>query len=165
MRENQQLFESGTFFTGCNYWASHAGTNMWRDWNAEAVENDFKRLAEANIKVVRLFPRWDDFQPLRMHFAGGNEPYELRLREDPLPFTEAGRAGVDIVMADRFETVCDLAQKYGIKLIVGLVTGWMSGRLFVPPAVYGRDMLTDPFALKWETRFVRHFVRTFRDRD
>ena len=36
------IFEDGRrFFVGCNYWASHAGTNMWRDWSAESVEADF----------------------------------------------------------------------------------------------------------------------------
>ncbi len=39
----------------------------------------------------------------------------------------------------------------------------MSGRLFVPPALEGRNVLTDPLAILWETRFVRHFVRRFKD--
>ena len=40
MTKNQKLFESGKFFTGCNYWASHAGTNMWHDWQPDVVESD-----------------------------------------------------------------------------------------------------------------------------
>ena len=28
------------FFTGANYWASHAGTFMWRDWDALQVEKE-----------------------------------------------------------------------------------------------------------------------------
>jgi endo-1,4-beta-mannosidase len=28
------------FIIGVNYWASHAGTNMWRDWNEEVVRAD-----------------------------------------------------------------------------------------------------------------------------
>ena len=38
------LFESGKFFVGCNYWASHAGIYMWRNWNAEQVEQDLATL-------------------------------------------------------------------------------------------------------------------------
>ncbi|MBQ8510809.1 MAG: cellulase family glycosylhydrolase [Clostridia bacterium] len=163
MRENQTLFESGRFFTGCNYWASHAGTDMWHNWNAEVVESDLVRLSEANIKVMRMFPRWDDFQPLRMHRGAQGEERELRLGEEPLPFTEAGRAGVDIVMADRFEVFCDLAQKYGIKLIVGLVTGWMSGRMYMPEAFAGRPLLSDPMVMRWQIRFVRYMVRRFKN--
>lgn len=161
MQNNQMLFESGKFFTGCNYWASHAGTNMWRDWQPEVIEKDFARLAEADLRVVRLFPRWDDFQPLTMHRAGGGGEREIRLREDPLPFTDAGKAGVDIVMADRFETVCNLAEKYGIRLIVGLITGWMSGRMFAPEAFACRNLLADPLVMRWQIRFVRYMVRRF----
>ncbi len=163
MKENQKIFESGKFFTGCNYWASHAGTNMWHDWSEETVESDLKRLSEANIKVMRMFPLWSDFQPLRMHYQGGGNPMELRLREDPLPHTPEGRAGLDPVMLDRFETFLDLAKKYGIKLIVGLITGWMSGRMFMPEAFAGRGLLTDPMVITWQTKFVRYMVKRFKD--
>lgn len=163
MKENQKLFESGKFFTGCNYWASHAGTNMWHDWNAEVVDSDLKRLSEANIKVIRMFPLWSDFQPLRMHRSGGSSERELRIREEPLPHTEEGRAGLDPIMLDRFEFFLDTAEKYGIKLIVGLVTGWMSGRMFMPEAFAGRGLLTDPMVISWQTRFVRYMVKRFKN--
>ncbi len=39
----------------------------------------------------------------------------------------------------------------------------MSGRLFVPPALESRNVITDPIAILWETRFVRAFVRNFKD--
>jgi hypothetical protein len=35
-------------------------------------------------------------------------------------------------MLDRFRTLADLADAQGLTLIIGLITGWMSGRLFVP---------------------------------
>ena len=63
----------------------------------------------------------------------------------------------------RFGVFADLADQNGLKLMVGLVTGWMSGRLFVPPAVEGLNILTDPRAILWQVRFVRHFVGGFRD--
>ena len=163
MLKDQKIFESGKFFTGCNYWASHAGTNMWHDWNAEIVESDLKRLSEANIKVMRMFPLWSDFQPLRMHRSGGSAERELRIGEDPLPHTEEGRAGVDPVMIERFRVFLDLAEKYEIKLIVGLVTGWMSGRMYMPEAFAGKGLLTDPLVISWQTRFVRYMVKRFKD--
>lgn len=165
MKHQNALFKSGTFFTGCNYWASHAGTNMWNDWNPRAVDEDFERLAQSHIRVLRIFPLWSDFQPIRMHYAGQGAEAEIRLREDPLPFTEAGRAGVDIVMADRFETVCDLAKKHGLLLVVGLVTGWMSGRLHVPEALQGRNILTDPVCIRWQLKFIHYMVKRFRDHE
>lgn len=152
-----------SFFTGCNYWASHAGTNMWSDWNETVVEQDFKALRDAKLTVLRVFPLWSDFQPIVQHRAYAGQLREVRLREEPLPDTEAGRAGVDAVMLERFERLCDLAAHYDLKLIVGLLTGWMSGRLHVPPALDGLNVLTDPFAIQWELRFVRCMVRRFKD--
>ena len=163
MNNNDTLFTSGKYFTGCNYWASHAGTNMWRDWRPEVVDDDLRRLAEYNVRVVRMFPNWRDFQPLRIHYGGGSSEREMRLGEDPLPFTDAGRAGVDIVMADRFGQFCDIAQKHGIRLIVGLVTGWMSGRMHMPEAFQGKGLLSDPLVIRWQIRFVRYMVRRFKD--
>ncbi|MBE6626588.1 MAG: beta-mannanase [Ruminococcaceae bacterium] len=163
MKKNQELFESGKFFVGVNYWASHAGMFMWRNWDADVVEKDFKQLSEEGIEVLRVFPLWPDFQPLRLHQSGGSVANEYRHGEEPFPFTEAGKCGVDQVMADRFEVFCDLAEKYNLKLIVGLITGWMSGRTFVPESLVGRQPLKDHGVMKWEIRFVRYMVRRFKD--
>ncbi len=155
-------FQSGHFFIGCNYWASHAGTRMWSDWNEEVVMDDLRRLAEANVTTLRVFPLWSDFQPLRLHLGCAGAPKEVRLGEEPLPATESGRAGLHEVMLSRFARFCDLAHAQGIRLIVGLLTGWMSGRIFAPEMLQGRNLLTDPMALQWEIRFVRQMVRLFR---
>ena len=63
---------------------------------------------------------------------------------------------------DTFLSICD---KYKIKVIVGLITGWMSGRLYVPTALYGKDVLTDPTALYFEQLFIRGFVSRFKSKD
>ena len=159
-----KIFDSGKFFTGCNYWASHAGTNMWSDWRPDVVEADFARLADAKVGVLRIFPLWSDFQPLRIHRGGGGFEREYRLREEPLPHTEAGQAGLDEVMLERFGVFCDLAEKYGLQLIVGLVTGWMSGRMHMPEAFAGKALLTDPAVIRWQVRFVRYMVKHFKDK-
>jgi hypothetical protein len=159
------LTGQGRFVVGCNYWASHAGTAMWRDWRPEAIEQDFQALSAAGLQVLRVFPLWPDFQPLNLLLTGEGQPMEIRHGEQPLPATEAGRAGVSSEMMERFQAFADKAGEYGLKLVVGLITGWMSGRLFVPPAFEGRNVLTDPLAIQWETRFVRYFVRNFKDHD
>ena len=41
--ENKSPLEEGTFVFGANYWASHAGTRMWRDWDERVGEEDFHR--------------------------------------------------------------------------------------------------------------------------
>lgn len=164
-KETQRgMFEAGgRFFVGCNYWASHAGIAMWRKWDADTVRADLKLLSENAVEVLRVFPLWPDFQPISRHTAGGQSFVEMRFGEQPLPDTPAGRAGVDPVMVERFRTLCAYAAEYRLRLIVGLVTGWMSGRMFVPPAFSGVNVLTDPTALKWEVRMVRHLVSELRN--
>jgi hypothetical protein len=177
-----KLITPGSFIIGCNYWASHAGTHMWRDWQPDVVAADFKQLAEAGLQVLRVFPLWPDFQPITQLYGGGGSTYEIRhgeqplkvegykLKVDPLENLQpsifnplVAQAGLSPTALIHFAHFADLAQQNGLQLIVGLLTGWMSGRLFVPPALEGRNVLTDPLALLWETRFVRAFVRSFKD--
>lgn len=152
------------FHLGCNYWASHAGIYMWRNWDEKTVEEDLKRLAACGIKVLRVFPLWSDFQPLT--YVRGNGYYEIRNGDAPLdPTTPEGLAGVDPVMMDRFEKFILLAKRYGMQLIVPLITGWMSGRMFFPPAFAQRNAVSDYETIKWELRFIRYFVNRFKDFD
>jgi len=159
----QSAFPSGKFFIGCNYWASHAGTAMWRDWRPGEIERDLECLADAGVQVLRVFPLWPDFQPIHFLRGGGGAPREVRFGEEPLPDADAGRAGVSEEALERFQWFADCAHRHGLRLSVGLITGWMSGRLFVPPALEGRPIHTDPTALMWQVRFVRCFVRRFRE--
>jgi len=157
------LTEPGAFVVGCNYWASHAGTAMWSDWRPEVVERDLKALADGGLQVLRVFPLWPDFQPITQLRGGGGNAVEIRHGETPLSDDAAGRAGVSEEMIGRFDHFARMAEQNGLRLVVGLITGWMSGRYFVPPALEERNVLTDPLALKWETRFVTYFVERFLD--
>jgi hypothetical protein len=143
---------------------------MWADWRPEVVEADLRQLAAAGLQALRVFPLWPDFQPLILLRTGAGQPREYRLGEAPLPLgestlpeDESGRAGVSPTAIQHFAEFADLAEKYGLKLIAGLITGWMSGRLFVPPAFEGLNVLTDPEAIQWQVRFVRYFVKRFKD--
>ena len=160
---NDFLTKPGSFVLGCNYWASHAGTAMWEQWDAAVVEDNFKRLSSQGIRVFRVFPTWSDFQPVCLLRQYHNLPGEYRFGEEPLPGDPMGRAGVSREAMEHFGILASLAGKYGIDLIVGLLTGWMSGRMFVPPALEGKNLLTDPEAIRWEVRFVQTFVSAFRD--
>jgi hypothetical protein len=157
------LQNPGTFVTGCNYWASHAGTAMWSAWKPKVVEDDFRRLREARIRVLRVFPLWPDFQPIHLLRGYLGRPMEVRFGEEPLPEDKTGQAGMSEVALGRFATFAELAIRYDMQLVVALVTGWMSGRLFVPPALEGRNVLTDPLAIRWQVRFVQCFVSRFKD--
>ena len=160
--QNHPLLQPGKFITGCNYWASHAGTAMWADWRPDIVQADLQQLAGAGLEVLRVFPLWPDFQPIRELTTGAGRPQEIRLGDQPLGDDETGRAGLSAEMLARFGVFLNLAHAQGLKLIVGLLTGWMSGRLFLPPALEKINVLTDPRAILWELRFVRAFVRRFR---
>jgi len=155
--------EAGRFILGCNYWASHAGTAMWTDWQPEVVDRDLARLAEAGLDTLRVFPLWPAFQPITLLRGHAGRPVEFAHGERTLEATEAGRAGVSAEAVGRFAEFLDLAEKHRFRLIVPLITGWMSGRWFVPPALEGRNVLTDPVAIQWQVRFVRYFVRRFRE--
>lgn len=155
----KEFLPSGQFTIGCNYWASHAGTAMWSDWRPDVVEADLRQLSAEGMELLRIFTLWPDFQPL---YRLDNHKPELWFGETLRPDTDAGRAGVSEVALERFQVFADLAEKHKIKLLVGLVTGWMSGRLFVPPAFVGRNPLTDPLARQWQIRLVRCLVRRFK---
>jgi endo-1,4-beta-mannosidase len=157
------VFKSGSFFVGCNYWASNAGMHMWREWDESVVAKDMEDMARDGLEVLRVFPLWSDFQPINLLTLAGGGNAEVGFGEKKLPDTEAGRAGVSEEAIERFEIMADNAHKNGLKLIVGLITGWMSGRLFVPPALEQRNLYTDSFALRWQVRFVRYFVKRFKD--
>jgi hypothetical protein len=157
------LLQPGRFTLGCNYWASHAGTEMWRHWQPDTIDADFARLAAHGLTLVRVFPLWPDFQPITQLRGGAGSPVEIRLGEDRLPPGPLGQAGVSEVMVGRLVELCRLAHRHGLQLIIGLVTGWMSGRLFVAPALEGRDPITDPTSLAWQIKFVRALVTATRD--
>ncbi len=160
---NNNIFESGEFFVGVNYWASNAGIQMWNRWDEECVKRDLDLLVEANIKVVRMFPLWSDFQPIE-NYRGGNGGLKCVSRDavKAIDSPEA-LAGIDPVMADRLERFLDLCAERGVKIILGLITGWMSGRLYVPRALEGLNLFTNPMALRWEVRYVTYLVRRFKD--
>ena len=89
------------FLLGCNYWASNAGIYMWRRWDEEEVEKDLAFLKSYGLNTLRVFPLWSDFQPVEKQFTFGGE-YEIRLFDQPLPHSGAGRYGVDEKMVERF---------------------------------------------------------------
>lgn len=148
----------GEFCLGANYWASHAGIFMWRDWRADIIEQDFLKLAGIGLTAIRVFPLWPDFQPLHELRGVFGRTVEYRHGEAPL----ASQSGVSEAMLDRFETMADLASENGLDLVVGLLTGWMSGRFFAPPALEHRNAITDPVSIQWQVRFLSTFVSRFR---
>ena len=157
----ESLLQDGKLFLGINYWSSRDAIKMWENWDADVVENDFKKISGAGIKILRVFPLWPVFQPL-CPMNSNFDTVDYRFKDGlPLPDTEAGRVGVSESACEHFEEFCKLAEKYGLKLMVGLITGHMSFRYFAPPAFEGRNPISDPTVVKWELRFIKYFVKRF----
>lgn len=149
------------FILGCNYWASNAGTEMWNQWDEKAVREDFEILSSHGVKYLRVFPNWRDFQPVIPYYGceGRHKGYLLdgdKMPQNPYYLAEA--------MLDKFDRFCELAEEYNLKFIVGLITGWMSGRLFLPPVLYGKNLYSDATALMLEQKFIKGFVKWFKDK-
>ena len=155
----EDIFRPGEFFVGCNYWGSKAGIHMWRaqDWDAAEIKKDLAALAATGVEVMRVFPTWSEFQPIIEYRCGTGNTRGYLYEGSETPIRNLG--GLDEAAMARFRFFCDEAQRNNIKLMVSLVTGWMSGRLFYPRVLEGKDLLTDSDALMWEGRFVRAFVR------
>ena len=156
--EQQTRFGNGEFRCGCNYWASHAGIFMWRNWNPGRVESDLDKLAANGMTVLRVFPLWPDFQPLTSQYAVSGRFRGWSQNGEPLK----NYAAVEDEMIARFRFLCRAAEKRGQSLVVGLLTGWMSGRLFPPPALERKNPITDAESIMWQTRFVKYFVERLR---
>ncbi len=158
MKDYGNLCKNGKLFFGLNYWSSKDAIKMWENWNAKEIDKDLKIIKEYGITHLRVFPLWSYFQPIHA-LRSNNKIVEYAFANEPLPDTEAGRAGVSEVACQRFEEFCALAEKYDFKLIVGLITGHMSFRYFAPPALEGKNLVNDPTAIKWELRFIHYFVK------
>ena len=150
------------FMIGCNYWASNAGVEMWNNWDEDVVRKDIKALCNYGIKHIRVFPNWRDFQPVAKLYAAQGRAREMRHVNGQLFDNENY---LDETMLKRFEIFCDICEENGVKLIVALITGWMSGRLFIPPVLEGRNLFADPLALRLQMKFIKGFVPRFKDRE
>ena len=152
------------FGIGVNYWASETGLKMWREFSADCVEKDFAAMADAGVNLIRIFPLWSDFQPVQWAAGSSNRPLELVFTDgSPLPEKGVRRYGLDPVMLERFRCVADLAAKYNFKIVVGLLTGWMSGGFFAPPIIANKNPGSDFTALRIEKMFIDGFVSYMKD--
>lgn len=148
------------FMLGCNYWDSKSGTEMWVNWDPEVVDDDLRVLSRYGVSYLRFFPIWRDFQPVHKLYGWQQEFKEYRLHGKDLPENEFF---LDEAMMARFAELLKLCEKYNMKATVGIVTGWMSGVQYVPPAIYGKNPINDPEALMLQIKFVKGFVRRFKD--
>ncbi len=143
------------FMLGCNYWGKKHGIDMWRDFDLEGIKKDVKMLADVGVKYMRVFPNWRDFQPFYKVYAyQGEEKGYCDYNEQPL----TNVLGIDYQQIDNFKQFAAVCEEHGIKLVVSILTGWMSGRLYLPRGLDGKNALYDPEVLMWASRFIKGFV-------
>lgn len=149
------------FLLGCNYWASNAGTDMWANWDEKIVENDLRRLKESKMNTLRVFINWRDFQPVKTLYGPGSSIKGYVMEDLSAP---TNPWYLDETMLERFDVFCNLCEKYDLQLIVGLVTGWMSGRFFAPTALEGKNTFTDPVCVSFQIKLVTGIVSRFKNK-
>ncbi len=152
------------FMIGCNYWDSASGTDMWKNWQPKVINDDLQALSECGVKYLRIFPIWRDFQPVKKLYWFKNNVGEYVIGDDEESMTY-NQNGISSKMVNHFREFAEIAQKYNMKLIVSLVTGWMSGRMFVPSVIEGKNLLTDPEVLMWTNRYIKGLVSEIKDID
>ena len=79
---------------------------MWQRFDPGEIDEDFARIAELGLEVVRFFLRWEDFQPR--------------------PET------VDATALARFDAVMDRIAAHGLRAMPTFFTGHMSGVNWLP---------------------------------
>lgn len=94
------------FVFGVNYWPRKKAMYRWSDFDIAEVQEEFAIIHELGLTLVRIFPLWEDFQ---------SSPNEVSLSN-----------------LKNLVTVCDLAERYHLKLDVTFFTGHMSGPNWVP---------------------------------
>ncbi len=101
----------GQFVLGVNYWPIDQAMYWWHDLDVRKAEQDFARLAECGLFLVRIFLLWEEFQPA---------PGKLSLPA-----------------LRRMVQLADAAGRCGVSLLPTLFCGHMSGVNWMPGWVLG----------------------------
>ncbi len=122
------------FMVGVNYWPRTKAMFWWKQFDAEEVRKDMAEIAALNLEGVRIFLMWEDFMPTPQH--------------------------VDPSMLDRLRQVLDAAGAHGVRVIVTMFTGHMSGVNWLPAWLLDGERESDPrFRLVAGGRMVRGRIR------
>ncbi len=130
----------GEYIKGLNYWPADSGINWWHRFESGVLEDDFSRISETNLNVVRIFLLWEDFQPLPRK--------------------------VSTERIDHLVTVLEIANKNGLKILPTFFTGHMSGVNFLPPWMLDFGENNSRFPIISEGRKKKNRIKNFyKDRE
>ncbi len=159
------------YLLGCNYWGSQHAIYMWRNYDKAGIEKDIKALAKKGVNILRIFPLWPDFQPINRvalfnNMANDRFSFKVRQGDTPLMYNEyENKSGLDKKMVDNMNHFISTAGKYGVQVVVSILTGWMSGRKLFPEVLVGKNLVTDAEAVIWECRFIKDLISQIKHHD
>ena len=114
---------------GVNYWPASCGVEMWPAWPWAEIEHDLDVLRDVGLNTIRFFLRWQDFEPTPGEYDAG--------------------------MFDRLGALLLACAARGIVAHPSLFVGWMSGGIFWPEWVEGRNVFADPLVIDRAVAFAR----------
>lgn len=101
------------FLLGINYWPQRTFVRMWKEFDAGQHRRDFALLRSVNVRLVRCFLLWEDFQP--------------------------APDCVDQDAIEKLRQLFDIARDEGLLLMPTLVVGHMSGPNYLPAWVFSDE--------------------------
>ncbi|MEH0934460.1 glycoside hydrolase 5 family protein [Micromonospora psammae] len=115
---------------GVNYVPSRNWWHCWLDWDTGSILADLRAVAGLGLDHIRVQLLWPVFQP------------------DP---SVVNRAALD-----RLGELLDLADRpdVGLDVSVTVLDGWLSGFVFAPAWLKGRNMITDDGVVTAELRLI-----------
>lgn len=152
------------FMLGVNYWPRKSGVRMWQQFDAAEIDAEFAQIHELGMNTIRVFPLWNDFQLIYELAGGDNSLHKIGMRYDWNCTPEFNPEMIDPEMFQNFDRVVELAGKHQLKLIVALLTVWMSGTLFSPSWKNERNLFSHPFMLKFQMLYCRAFAKRYANR-
>lgn len=109
-----------TFLVGVNYWPRRKAMYWWKDFDDQEVKEEFREIRDLNLRIVRIFLVWEDFQP---------NPHEIN------------RSSLE-----NLRIVLDLAHKYGLKVIPTFFCGFMSGINWIPSWALSMESISSKYS-------------------
>lgn len=125
------------FMRGASYMTLGKSVRMWEQWDEAQVRRDFENMQKAGMNTAKIYLFWGFF------FAVPEE-------------------GLNETAMERLEKCVAIAHEFGIRLIVDLMVGHMSGENYIAPWTEGRDLMHDPAMLRWEAKYIELITRRYR---
>ena len=111
---------------GVNYWPAAQAMDWLRVYDPAITRRDFARAREAGFDTIRVFLRWEDAQPTADTF--------------------------DAAVLRRLVDAADAAVEAGVRLLVTLFTGHMSGVNWIPVVGGRRGVRRSPLSHRQRRR-------------